>query len=601
LGHFNILIAKAAAERETPNAALRAGKGTFKLMKKVALLGFGGWGKNHARTLCEMGALKRISDPNVLALEQAKTLYPSVDFDSDVNETLADPSVDAVVVATPPSTHFTLAKRALEAGKDVLVEKPMALKTEEGEVLNLLARSMDRVLMVGHVLEYHPAILKLRELIEGGELGKVFCLQSSRLNLGKVRTEENALWSFAPHDLALLLRLFHELPESVACHGGAFLNSQVADMTTTFIRFPSGRQAQIVVSWLHPFKEHKLVVVGSKQMAVFDDLQSWDEKLTLYPHRVDWIEGMVPQAIKAERHFIPLKPEEPLKAELTHFLECIKSRNAPLTDGDSGVQVLKLLAAAQKSMELKGVPQPYDVEKNISRVTIHPSAVVDSAATLGAGTKVWHYSHIMAGAKLGERCVLGQNVHISKNVTIGQGVKIQNNVSVYEGVVLEDYVFCGPSMVFTNVFNPRSEIERKNEFRKTIVRQGATLGANCTIVCGVEIGRYALVGAGAVVTQSVPDFGVVYGTPARLKGWICRCGAGKLVFKASAAQCRQCGADYYKRGKQFVEELKNGKLKRGSTSRSKTAVQGSSTSDEASAGQPPIVRGVHPRTGSELI
>jgi UDP-2-acetamido-3-amino-2,3-dideoxy-glucuronate N-acetyltransferase len=195
---------------------------------------------------------------------------------------------------------------------------------------------------------------------------------------------------------------------------------------------------------------------------------------------------------------------------------------------------------------------------------VHPSSYVDEPCSIGAGTKIWHFSHVMSNCRIGERCNIGQNVVISPEVVIGDNVKIQNNVSVYTGVILEDDVFCGPSMVFTNVTNPRSHVARKNEYKRTLVRRGASLGANSTVVCGVTIGRYAFVGAGSVVTRDVPDYALVYGNPARVRGWMCACGIG-IEFKkengAEAAGCSACGARYLKNEMQVTaSELVEAKL-----------------------------------------
>ena len=173
----------------------------------------------------------------------------------------------------------------------------------------------------------------------------------------------------------------------------------------------------------------------------------------------------------------------------------------------------------------------------------HESSYVDEGAQVGDGTKIWHFSHIMKNAKIGKNCVIGQNVCIGSKAVVGNGVKIQNNVSVYDDVILEDEVFCGPSCVFTNVFNPKSHIERKNEYRTTVIGKRATIGANATIVCGVKIGRGAFIGAGSVVTRDVPDFGLVYGNPASLKGWICECGV-KLNFENNSTKCSACNSNY---------------------------------------------------------
>lgn len=511
----------------------------------IAVIGCGRWGKNHVRVWSELGCLKVICDSDPNRLKEVHNSFPEAEIAEDVGSVFSRDDIDAVVIATPAVTHFPLAKQALESGKDVLVEKPMALTVKEGEQLVEIAQRHNLILMVGHVLEYHPAFLRLKELVMEGALGRIQYIYSHRLNLGQIRTEENVLWSFAPHDIALLLRLLGTMPEEVTCQGEAFLNHQVADVTLMTLRFPYKIMVHIFVSWLHPFKEHRFIVVGDKQMAVFDDTRPWTEKLTLYPHQIDWIGGQIPVAHNAEAIHVTLEEKEPLKAECEHFLECVQQRKKPLTDGESGVQVLKVLEAAQKSMEQKGWAVSLgqrDAEEGRGYF-VHPTATVDPGAEIGEGTKIWHYSHVMSGAKIGRNCVLGQNVFIGRNVRIGDGVKIQNNVSVYEGVELEDYVFCGPSMVFTNVVNPRSEIERKSEFRKTLVKRGATLGANCTIICGVTIGRYAFIGAGAVVTKDVPDYALVVGVPARIVGWVCECGE-KLVFNDGWATCHACGKKY---------------------------------------------------------
>jgi UDP-2-acetamido-3-amino-2,3-dideoxy-glucuronate N-acetyltransferase len=341
------------------------------------------------------------------------------------------------------------------------------------------------------------------------------------------------------------------MPEEVACYGEAYLNEKVADVTLTTLRFTSRVQAHIFVSWLHPFKEHRFVVVGDRQMAVFDDTRPWSEKLALYPHRIDWLGGQIPVAQTAEKISVPLEEKEPLLAECEHFLECVQTRQTPLTDGQSGLRVLQVLEAAQRSLQQGGQKVRLKGQEK-KPYYVHPTAIIDEGVEIGEGTKIWHFSHIMTGAKIGKNCVLGQNVFIGRNVRIGDGVKIQNNVSVYEGVELEDYVFCGPSMVFTNVLNPRSEIERKREFRRTLVKRGATLGANCTIVCGVTIGRYAFVGAGAVVTKDVPDYALVIGVPARIVGWVCECGE-RLEFIQGSATCAACGKRYRKLSDIHVE------------------------------------------------
>lgn len=490
----------------------------------VALIGCGAWGKNHLRVWSELGCLRLVCDTDRSRLEKALTDNPHLETCTDISAVFQRSDIDAVVIAAPAPLHASLTLAALEAGKDVLVEKPMALTVAEGHRLVEAADRLNRVLMVGHVLEYHPAIQKLYQLVKEGELGRVQYIYSNRLNLGRIRVEENALWSFAPHDIAIMLRLLGTSPEEVACHGGAYLNYGVADVTLTSLRFPNNVRAHIFVSWLQPFKEQRFVVVGDRQMAVFDDTRPLTEKLALYPHRVNWVGGQVPVAHKAEAVYIPLTESEPLKAECMHFWECVVNRQDPLSGGQSGLETLKVLEAAQISLEQTGQSIPLNQVVTVPDYFAHPTATIDLGARISQGAKIWHYSHIMPDAHIGRNSVLGQNVFVAEQVRIGSNVKIQNNVSVYNGVTIEDDVFCGPSMVFTNVINPRSEIERKTEFRSTLVKRGATLGANCTVVCGTTVGRYAFVAAGAVVTKNVPDYALMMGVPATHQGWMSRHG-----------------------------------------------------------------------------
>ncbi|MGB2677791.1 MAG: Gfo/Idh/MocA family oxidoreductase [Candidatus Acidiferrum sp.] len=505
---------------------------------RVAVIGCGYWGRNHVRNFSELGCLAAVCDLREDTLNWAREQY-NVATVTNADSVFADEDIDAVVIAAPAAEHYLLAKCALASKKDVFVEKPLSLHSIQGKELVALAREQQRILMVGHVLEYHPAIKELRRLIQAGELGRIQYIYSSRLNLGKLRTEENILWSFAPHDISAVLLLLGEAPTRAASHGGSYLSPPIVDTTLTTLDFASGVKAHIFVSWLHPFKEQKLTVVGSQRMAVFDDVQA-ENKLVLYSHRINW-RNRVPVAEKESGQVIPLPAVEPLRLECEHFVNAVSSRQRPQTDGESAVRVLEILEACERSLREKGTPVEVSVPKK--PFFAHPTAVVDDPCEIGEGTKIWHFSHIMAGSKLGRNCNLGQNIVICPEVLIGNNVKIQNNVSVYTGVQLGDDVFCGPSMVFTNVINPRSHVVRRHEYKKTIVKQGATLGANCTVVCGTTIGRYAFVAAGAVVTSDVPDFGLVMGVPARLAGWMCRCG-DRLPQGLGASGCVSCGQRY---------------------------------------------------------
>jgi UDP-2-acetamido-3-amino-2,3-dideoxy-glucuronate N-acetyltransferase len=464
-----------------------------------------------------------------------------------VDQVFADEQVSGVAIATPAETHGDLVRRALLAGKDVLVEKPLCLSIGEGQTLVALAAERSRVLMVGHLLWYHPAVLKMKGLVEEGELGRIQYIYSSRLNLGKIRREENILWSFAPHDVSVILGLVGEMPDGIHAHGGNYLHDRIADVTVSLLSFPSGVKAHIFVSWLHPFKEQKLVVVGDRKMAVFDDVEP-KNKLLLYPHAIHW-KNHLPIASKAEAQAVPFDPDEPLRAECLHFLQCIQTRDTPRTDSQEGLRVLTVLQRCQEALEGKASSVSFPSTSMEPMHSVHESAFIDDNVEIGDGTTIWHVSHVLRNSRIGKDCRIGQNVVIGPNVSIGNGVKIQNNVSVYEGVTLEDDVFCGPSMVFTNVFNPRSAIRRMDELRPTLVRRGATLGANCTVVCGLTIGQYAFIGAGAVVVKDVPDFALVIGNPGRIIGWMCVCG-NRIDFdgKEEFGTCQACQQTYRKEG-----------------------------------------------------
>jgi UDP-2-acetamido-3-amino-2,3-dideoxy-glucuronate N-acetyltransferase len=510
---------------------------TVERKPKVSVIGSGYWGKNLVRNFHVLKALGTVCDLNDEILTHIRNEY-HVPTTMDYGAVLNDPTVDAVALATPAVQHYQMAKDALKAGKHVFVEKPLALEVCEGEALVELATELGLILMVGHILEYHPAIIELSRLVRQGHLGKIQYITSSRLNLGKLRTEENILWSFAPHDISAILQMLGEMPSSVTAQGGSYLNASVVDTTLSTLDFSSGVKAHIFVSWLHPFKEQKLCVIGNQNMAVFDDLEP-EKKLVLYAHRINWLDRK-PVAERDGGQVIPISSEEPLRSECEHFLDCVRRGSQPRTNGHNAVQVLKVLDACGRSLNQSGVP--VRLIPDATRFFVHPTAVIDHPCKIGDGAKIWHFSHIMENSVLGPGCNLGQNVVISPGVLLGANVKLQNNVSVYTGVELEDDVFCGPSMVFTNVINPRSHINRRNQYQKTLVKRGATLGANSTVVCGTTVGRYAFVAAGAVVTHDVPDHALVMGVPAKQVGWVCSCGT--RLPKGSSVICSSCGIGY---------------------------------------------------------
>ncbi len=508
----------------------------------IAVIGAGYWGKNLVRNFHQLGVLMTICDASSAIRKQMSESYPAVKITDDVEAVLNDKEIQGVVIAAPAAQHFDLATRALNAGKHVFVEKPLALTYIDGEAIVKLAKKKQKILFVGHILHYHAAVIKLKEMINQGQIGRLQYIYSRRLSLGKIRREENILWSFAPHDISLILSIAGEDPCYVDAIGSNFLHARIPDVTMTNLKFLSGIGAHIFVSWLNPFKEQRLIIVGSQGMLVFDDTQPVDQKLILYPHTINWIDGL-PVPEKAESKAIVLSEhwEEPLKAECKAFISAIETNTKPLTSGEEGLRVLKILELSQKSLEEKEALNQTPITNHKSQVTndyfVHETAIIDDNVTIGKGTKIWHFSHVLSGSKIGQNCNIGQNVVIGPEATIGNKCKIQNNVSVFKGVTLEDGVFCGPSMVFTNIYNPRAEIPKMDQVRPTLVKMGATLGANCTIVCGHTIGQYAFIGAGAVVTKDVPDHALMVGNPARQIGRMCVCGE-KL---AEQGQCKTCG------------------------------------------------------------
>lgn len=316
--------------------------------QNIAVVGCGHWGKNLVRNFAELSVLNSIVDDNA---ENAAKISKQFDVESKSwDQVCGSPEIDAIVIATPAETHSVLAIAALEAGKHVFVEKPIALSVSDAEQMIDVAKKKNKTLMVGHLLQYHPAFLKIRDLCWNGDLGNLQYVYSNRLNLGRLRTEENILWSFAPHDISMCLSLFGTMPTIVMATGEAYITPGIVDVTTTHMKFDDGRAAHIHVSWLHPFKEQRLVVIGDKAMAVFDDSQDWDKKVQLYSHAVDIRDG-IPDARKADVKNISILPTEPLRLECQHFIDCIRTGTPPRTDAVEGLRVLKVLDGAQKSLD----------------------------------------------------------------------------------------------------------------------------------------------------------------------------------------------------------------------------------------------------------
>ena len=328
----------------------------------IAVVGTGDWGANLVRNFANLpgSRLVALHDNDPQRLKKSAAQYPAARALASLEEVAAQQDVQGVVVAASAVSHYTLARTLLEAGKDVFVEKPLALSVTHAEDLVRIARERGRILMVGHLLLYHPAVRHLKGMVERGELGDLFYIYSQRVNLGKVRRDENALWSFAPHDLSVILHLLGQEPIDVVARGSAFLQGSVEDVVFVDLRFPDRKMAHLHVSWLDPHKLRKFTVVGSRKMVVFDDMEA-SEKVKIYDKGVDRAGEVVSYGdaltVRSGDILIPkISLQEPLRLECQHFVECVREHKAPLTDGTGGLQVVRVLAAAQASLEQGGTP-----------------------------------------------------------------------------------------------------------------------------------------------------------------------------------------------------------------------------------------------------
>jgi predicted dehydrogenase len=325
---------------------------------QVGVAGLGYWGPNIARNFAAIPGceLAWCCDASAPARERAAAAFPGVRVTDDLGELLADPSLDAVALATPVPTHADLATRVLEAGKHCFVEKPLAQSVADAELAVAAAERTRRVLMVGHLLEYHPGVQRLKQLVDAGELGEqIYYIYGNRLNLGKLRADENALWSLGAHDVSVVLYLAGEEPCEAVAHGESYLRPGVEDVAFCFLRFPSGLCAHLHLSWLDPHKERRFTVVGSRRMATFDDMEL-ERKLTVYDKGFDEdARGYGEYITRSGDIFSPRIPNlEPLRLECEHFVECISQGEQPRSNGDSGLRVVRVLEQLQRSLETSG-------------------------------------------------------------------------------------------------------------------------------------------------------------------------------------------------------------------------------------------------------
>jgi UDP-2-acetamido-3-amino-2,3-dideoxy-glucuronate N-acetyltransferase len=561
----------------------------------LMVVGAGRWGLNHVRTSEEMGVLGAVVDPSEVSREAARKLTGAPVFESlaaavNSRSTHSAPALTGAVIATPAPTHYEVARAALLAELDVLVEKPMCDSVADAKALVRYAKARGRVLLIGHLLLYAAPHCRLLQLVRSGHVGKVTRVHARRLNFGTVRVAENVLWSLSPHDVSVALELCfrsgsdgnvepaaggarpvqrQRQPIRVSCLGQCVVsgNEGIHDYVELRLVFPGNETVVIEANWLHPVKERGIVVYGTDGCVMLNEanevgipdgqlrLFKWDAHMTAGGCvKTQKMENEIPVEEEnakdaAERRELA-RPITALRRELEHFALCCRERAniVPRTSGLDGLRVTQVLVAASRSLAHNGawedvtLAESCDVEEagkddgpSVSDMAhgkdkghernsdcfVHETATVDEGAHIGPGTRIWHFCHVMSGAVIGSQCSLGQNVYVGGDAIIGDGVRVQNNVSIYDGVELEDNVFIGPSAVFTNVRTPRADFPHgRTEYTRTIVRRGATVGANATIVCGVSVGSRALVGAGAVVTRDVPSHALVVGNPARQTGWV---------------------------------------------------------------------------------
>ncbi len=516
----------------------------------LAVIGSGSRGPKLARHFAALGALKLICDRTAPPLPLPRERYPDVEICFDLPEVMAREDITGVAIATPADMQSTIAAQALCAGKHVFAQAPLALNNTQARELIQLAHKKKLTLMVGHRHHDHPGAKQLIKLIRSGDLGRIEYIHAEHLDSSRRVARQNVVQSHGVQDLSLILALAGEPPGNVFATGACDRRNPIADIATVHMTFSGGVQGHLFVSRRHPFKKCKVTVVGRSQTAVLDDLQPWRDKLLIYPHLAE-DNTCRAKTVAGQPYRLTGHHEAPAAHACRRFLQCMTTGKQPVNAGAEDFQVVKILNIVEKNLNAgtgRESVQPIgsttsSTEINILKKeapSVHPTAVLAQDCQIGTDTKIQPFAHILSGSQIGRNCKIAQNVQVGPDVRVGENCTIQDNVAVYRGVTLEDNVFCGPSMVFTSIYNPRAEICKLSEVRPTLVRHGATLGANCTIVCGNTIGRYALVGAGSVVNRDIADHAIVVGNPAKQIGWACHCGE-KLTGEL---RCPVCNGKY---------------------------------------------------------
>ncbi len=321
------------------------------MSKKICVVGGGRWGKNHLRTLHKLGSLHGLVEQNLDSIKSYKKLYPQINFFTKIEDAI-NYGFDGFVVATPAETHYSIGKIIIESKNHVLIEKPITTGVKEAEELNYLADKNNVNLMVGHLLLFHPAIKKIKELIDSGKIGKLQYIYSNRLNLGNIRSQENVFWSFAPHDISIIQYFTESFPSNIESNGGAFIQKNIHDTTMTFLDYPNNVKAHIYVSWLHPFKEHRLVVIGSHGMLSYED--SSEEKLLKFYKKRYLINDNLPIKDDGDIDIINFDNNQPLEIELKYFIDHLNGKKVKISNGNNALEVVKILEDATNSLLVKG-------------------------------------------------------------------------------------------------------------------------------------------------------------------------------------------------------------------------------------------------------